>query len=73
MNMKSFGLGPHRWHIEATPSTEMEAREFHQWMKENFPTCFLKLRSVNMNNGKYFWEIRGSDKQEHSAIMLSWV
>lgn len=76
MKIKSIDTGPYRWHIEVRPNYESEALEFYQWMQENFPKCFCKIRVDRLSQGKYYnyyWEVRGSDKSEHAAIMLTWV
>ena len=74
MQIKSFELGPQRWHIELWPKNEKEGREFYQWMQENIHHCFRKRRYDTIHTDRrYYWEVRGSDKTEHTTIMLRWL
>jgi len=73
MKIRNIGVGPHRWYIEVWPDSESEAREFYHWMKETLPNCFFKMRFDKQNQGKYYWEVRGSDLSEHTYIMLAWL
>jgi hypothetical protein len=73
MKIKSIGIGPHRWYIEIWPNGEQESLEFCRWMTDNFPNCFFKRRQSPDSHTKYFWEVRGSNYEEHTVIMLAWA